>query len=108
MMPPGNYLKGMPHEPHVTVAGHFTGMNYIPAGFPCRPEHVWYRGDDYQRMAHELRDVTNERNNAQRNLEDLMAACKRMSAATERLEKAVEAMVAEARAIPTVLDATKP
>lgn len=43
---PGNYAKGKPHQPGVTVAAHFTGM-HVSDDATVPVTETWYRGDDY-------------------------------------------------------------
>jgi hypothetical protein len=43
---PDVYLKGAPHSPRVTVAGHYLGMHAVEQ-HEIKPAEVWYRGDDY-------------------------------------------------------------
>ena len=49
---PGNYAKGKPHQPGVTVAAHFTGM-HVSEDIGVPATETWYRGDDYAAVAAE-------------------------------------------------------
>lgn len=121
-MPPGDYQKGRPHEPHMTVAGHFTGMHYVPDGVSCDRTKTWFRADEYwkldeirqtnwdafvhEREAHMLTITEREAAKdalakAQAEVERLSGGWINMTASVDRLESAVTALLADLRATPS-------
>lgn len=121
-MPPGDYQKCRPHEPHMTVAGHFTGMHYVPEGTTCDRVKVWYRGDEYlkaeeqrqinwdafvrEREAHMLTIAEREKAKealalAQADVARLTGGWEKMSATVDRLEGAVTSLLTDLRSAET-------
>lgn len=47
---PDVFVKGKGHQPVMTVAGHYLGMHVPDRPDPCKPDQLWYRGDDYQSL----------------------------------------------------------
>lgn len=55
---PEIYIKDQPHQPIVSVTGHFMGMQPVWPLLVSKLQTVWYRGDDVNELIAKIATLT--------------------------------------------------